>query len=149
MNMACVQRTAVNLFDQYRLLIPPKLKSHQDGIPGQRVFFISDKKETVVVSFEEGMKPVDMTPDTDKSVPTVSYQCCKGGKYIHQKRNTAGNMSYSYFHIELEDEDGKQHCLAGQIVVDKGYQWMDSVEPILMELLEGIAVCKTKGGGSD
>ena len=149
MNMACVQSTAVNLFDQYRLLIPPKLKSHQDGIPGQRIFFISDKKETVVVSFEEGMKPMDMTPDTDKSVPTVSYQCCQDGKYIHQKRNTAGNMSYSYFHIELEDEDGKQHCLAGQIVVDKGYQWTDGIEPILTELLEGIAVCKTKGGGSD
>lgn len=147
--MTLCRKPAVSFFDKYSLVIPPKLIWHQDGIPGQRVFFISDKKETVVVSFEEGMKPVDMTQDTDKSVPTVSYQCCKGGKYIHQKRNTAGNMAYSYFHIELEDEDGKQHCLAGQIVVDKGYQWTDGVEPILMELLEGIAVCKTKGGGSD
>ena len=120
--MTLCQKPAVSFFDKYSLVIPPKLIWHQDGIPGQRVLFISDKKETVVVSFEEGMKPVDMTPDTDKSVPTVSYQCCK---------------------------DGKQHCLAGQIVVDKGYQWTDGVEPILMELLEGIAVCKTKGGGND
>ena len=37
MNMACVQSTAVNLFDEYCLLIPPKLKSYQDGPPGQRV----------------------------------------------------------------------------------------------------------------
>lgn len=36
MNMACVQSTAVNLFDEYCLLIPPKLKSYQDGPPGQR-----------------------------------------------------------------------------------------------------------------
>ena len=148
MNMACMQSTAVNLFDQYRLLIPPKLKSHQDGPPGQRVLFITDKKESFTVSFEEGATPMDMLPEKE-SEHTVSYQCCKDGKYIHQKRNTAGNMAYSYFHIELEDEDGKQHCLAGQIVVDKGYQWTDGVEPILMELLEGIAVCKTKGGGSD
>ena len=41
MNMACVQSTAVNLFDQYRLLIPPKLKSHQDGPLGRRVLFIT------------------------------------------------------------------------------------------------------------
>ena len=44
MNMARVQSTAVNLFDQYRLLILPKLKSHQDGPPDQRVLFITDKK---------------------------------------------------------------------------------------------------------
>lgn len=144
MNMACVQSTAVNLFDQYRLLIPPKLKSHQDGPPGQRVLFITDKKESFTVSFEEGMKPVDMTPDTAGSVPTVSYQCCKGGKYIHQKRNTAGNMSYSYFHIELEDEDGKQHCLAGQIVVSPGYKWSDGMEPVLLELLSSIQLSKAK-----
>ena len=149
MNMACVQSTAVNLFDQYRLLIPPKLKSHQDGPPGQRVLFITDKKESFTVSFEEGMQMRDMLAVSKESANAISHQCCKGGKYIHQKRNTAGNMAYSYFHIELEDEDGKQHCLAGQIVVDKGYQWTDGVEPILMELLEGIAVCKTKGGGSD
>jgi hypothetical protein len=26
---------------------------------------------------------------------------------------------------------------------------IDGVEPVLMKLLDGIAVCKTKGGGSD
>ena len=45
MNMACVQGTAVNLFDEYCLLIPPKLKSCQDGPPGRRVMFITDQKE--------------------------------------------------------------------------------------------------------
>ena len=139
----------VSLFDKYSLVIPKGLKWSADGPPGQRVLFITDKKESFTVSFEEGMKPRDMTPDTDKSVPTVSYQCCKDGKYIHQKRNTAGNMTYSYFHIELEDDDGKTLYLSGQIVVTDKYQWSDGVEPVLLELLEGIAVCKTKGGGSD
>lgn len=142
--MAPRMGSVIDLFGKYSLAIPPKLIWHQDGIPGQRILFISDKKEAVVVSFEEGMKPMDMTMDTEKSVPTVSYQCCKDGKYIHQKRNTADNTAFSYFHIELEDEDGKQHCLAGQIVVDKGYQWTDGVEPLLMELLEGITICEIK-----
>lgn len=133
-------KSAISLFDKYSLVIPPKLKWHQNGIPGQRVLIISDKKETIVVSIEEGMKPMDMTPDTDKSVPTVSYQCCKDGKYIHQKRNTVVGITYSFFHMELEDEDGKQHCLAGQMVVNKDYQWSNGIEPILMELLENIVV---------
>ena len=148
MNMACMQSTAVNLFDQYRLLIRPKLKSHQDGPPGQRVLFITDKKESFTVSFEEGATPMDMFPEKE-SEQTVRFQCCRDGKYIYLRRRSEKPIPCAFFHIELEDEDGKQHCLAGQIVVDKGYQWTDGVEPILMELLEGIAVCKTKGGGSD
>lgn len=51
--------------------------------------------------------------------------------------------------MELEDDDGKTLYLSGQIVVTEKYQWSDGVEPVLMKLLEGIAVCKTKGGGSD
>jgi hypothetical protein len=139
-------KTEISLFNKYSLAISKKLKWHQSGLPGQYKLSITDAEETFIVSFVEGMKLMDMLPNGD-SVPAVSYQSFRDGKYIHQKRNTAGNTAFSYFHIELEDEDGKQHCLAGQIVVDKGYQWTDGVEPLLMELLEGIDVCKTKGGG--
>ena len=148
MNMACVQSTAVNLFDQYRLLIPPKLKSHQDGPPGQRVLFITDKKESFTVSFEEGATPMDMLPEKE-SEQTVRFQCCRDGKYIHLRRRSEKPIPCAYFHIELEDDDGKAYSLPGQMVVYNNYRWTDGVEPILMELLEGIAVCKTKGGGSD
>ena len=149
MNMACVQSTSVNLFDQYRLLIPPKLKSHQDGPPGQRVLFITDKKESFNVSFEEGMQMRDMLDVSKDSANAVSHQCCKDGKYIHQRRSNSAIERCAFFHIELEDDDGKTLYLSGQIVVTEKYQWSDGVEPVLMKLLEGIAVCKTKGGGSD
>ena len=149
MNMACVQSMAVNLFDQYRLLIPPKLKSHQDGPPGQRVLFITDKKESFTVSFEEGMQMRDMLSVSKESANAVSHQCCTDGKYIHQRRSNSATERCAFFHIELEDNDGKTLYLSGQIVVTDKYQWSDGVEPVLMELLEGIAVCKTKGGGGD
>lgn len=149
MNMAFVQSTAVNLFDQYRLLIPPKLKSHQDGPPGQRVLFITDKKESFTVSFEEGMQMRDMLSVSKESANAVSHQCCTDGKYIHQRRSNSSTERCAFFHIELEDDDGKTLYLSGQIVVTDKYQWSDGVEPVLMKLLEGIAVCKTKGGGSD
>ena len=149
MNMACVQSMAVNLFDQYRLLIPPKLKSHQDGPPGQRVLFITDKKESFTVSFEEGMQMRDMLDVSKDSANAVSHQCCKDGKYIHQRRSNSATERCAFFHIELEDNDGKTLYLSGQIVVTDKYQWSDGVEPVLLELLDGIAVCKMKGGGDD
>ena len=147
MNMACVQSMAVNLFDQYRLLIPPKLKSHQDGPPGQRVLFITDKKESFTVSFEEGMQMRDMLSVSKESANAVSHQCCTDGKYIHQRRSNSATERCAFFHIELEDDDDKTLYLSGQIVVTDKYQWSDGVEPVLMKLLDGIAVCKTKGGG--
>ena len=140
MNMACVQSMAVNLFDQYRLLIPPKLKSHQDGPPGQRVLFITDKKESFTVSFEEGMQMRDMLDVSKDSANAVSHQCCKDGKYIHQRRSNSATERCAFFHIELEDNDGKTLYLSGQIVVTDKYQWSDGVEPVLRELLDGIAV---------
>ena len=149
MTMTLQSNREIRLFDSFSLVIPPKLKYHTDGLPGQRVLFISDAKETFNVSFEEGMQMRDMLSASKESANAVSHQCCTDGKYIHQRRSNSATERCAFFHMELEDEDGKQHCLAGQIVVDKGYQWTDGVEPILMELLEGIAVCKTKGGGSD
>ena len=149
MTMTLQSNREIRLFDSFSLVIPPKLKYHTDGLPGHRVLFISDAKETFNVSFEEGMQMRDMLSASKESANAVSHQCCTDGKYIHQRRSNSATERCAFFHMELEDEDGKQHCLAGQIVVDKGYQWTDGVEPILMELLEGIAVCKTKGGGSD
>ena len=139
----------IRLFDSFSLVIPPKLKYHTDGLFGHRVLFITDAKETFNVSFEEGMQMRDMLSLSNDSANAVSHQCCKGGKYIHQRRSNSATERCAFFHIELEDDDGKTLYLYGQIVVTEKYQWSDGVEPVLMKLLEGIAVCKTKGSGSD
>lgn len=140
---------SVSLFERFRLVIPPKLKCHADGHSGRRVLFIMDHRETFMVSFEEGMPMRDMLANSKANAPTVSYQCRRDGKYIHQRRSSSATERCAFFHIELEDNDGKTLYLSGQIVVTEKYQWSDGVEPVLMKLLEGIAVCKTKGGGSD
>ena len=139
----------IRLFDSFSLVIPSKLKYHTDGLPGQRVLFITDAKETFNVSFEEGMQTQDSSTDSKANAKTVSHQCCKDGKYIHQQRSNGTSERCAFFRIELEDEDGKTMYLSGQIVVNDKYQWSDGVEPVLMKLLEGIAVCKTKGGGDN
>ena len=85
---------------------------------------------------------MDMTPDTDKSVPTVSYQSCKDGKYIYYKRNNGQRVVCAFFHIEIEDKKGGLLYLPGQMVVFADYTWTDGIEPVLMELLEGIEICE-------
>lgn len=140
--MTLRRKSVVSIFDKYSLVIPPNMKCHQDGLPEQRVYFISDKKERVVISFDEGGQMTDIPPDAAMRAFDVSYQYCKDGKYIRQTRNAEGNITYSFFQIVLEDENGKRHCLSGQIVVEKGYVWLDGVEPVLMELMEGLSVCR-------
>ena len=141
--MAYVQSTAVNMFDEYCLRIPPKLKGYQDGPPGRRVMFITDQKENFNISFEEGMKPMDTISEGEGS-SIVSYQYRQEGKYIHLQRRSESPIRYAFFHFELEDENGTAHVLPGQMVISTDYAWSDSVEPVLMDLLSGITVCKTK-----
>lgn len=137
MSLNCPPR--ISLFDTYGLVIPPGLTFHTDGTPGQRVLFLSDKKESFVISFEEGMELIDMLPAeglTEQSNHTA--RCCKDGKYIHLRRSVNG--SYAFFHVELEDRDGGKACLPGQMTVRTGYPWSDGVEPILLELMDGLTV---------
>ena len=146
--MILKQKEEVNLFDRFSLVVPPKLKWHQDGIPGQRILFISDRKETFSVSFEEGMQIRDMLPpDQQETKSSVSFQYCKDDKYIHLRRSGEKNDKFAFFHIELEDDDGSTLYLPGQMVVYCEHKWSDEVEPVLIDIMNGFSVCKTKGGG--
>lgn len=141
----------VCLFDKYSLVIPPGLKWWVDGPPGKRVLFLTDSAESFSISFEEGMKMMDMMPDHPEESPKVSFQCCKDGKYIHQRRTDPkyrqGIGSFAFFHIELDDGNGSTLHLPGQMTAKAGYQWSDGVEPTLIELMNGMTVCKPEGGG--
>ena len=79
MTMTLQPNKTISLFDTYSLVIPPKLRYHTDGLPGHRVLFITDAKETFNVSFEEGMQMRDMLSLSNDSANAVSHQCCKGG----------------------------------------------------------------------
>ena len=153
MTMSLQQKSAVRMFGKYSLVIPPKLKFHQDGVPGKRVLFITDYDENFIVSFEEGMRLLDMVDDHPEEKPTISFQCCKDDKYIHQRRTDPryrqdlGN--WAFFHMELDDNDGSTLHVPGQMTAKAGYQWSDGIEPILMELLDGISVIDEQDSGND
>ena len=49
----------IELFDKFLLTIPTKLKHHPDELSNTKALFITDRFESFVISFEEGM--ADMT----------------------------------------------------------------------------------------
>lgn len=142
------QKREVNLFDKFRLRIPSKYKSFADGKPGSRVLFLEDCGKKVCITFEEGMDCMDLT--SDPGVCTVPAEHQDSGRYIHQlrtdpqARQRAGN--FAFFHIKIPDALGKIHVLPGQMVASYGYRWSDGVEPILLEIMSGISICRTEVG---
>lgn len=144
----------ISVFDRYSLVIPPELKRRMDGPPGKRVVFIMDAEENFLISFEENMECMDLTgASCDCVIKRIESEHQSNDRYIHQlrtdpqKRPGAGN--YAFFHMKIPDEDGTIHILPGQMTAEDDYQWSDGVEPVLIELMNGIAVCKLKGGGVD
>lgn len=140
--MTGVSRT-IHLFDTFALTVPPELEWQQDGLPGKRVLFLSDQAETFLVSFEEGMKSMDLCSDVSEysNGKSLEYRCDEA--YIHQWRSreqmlSKGNI-FAFFHFELQDQHGQVWHLPGQMTAKPGYRWSDGVEPILIELLHAFA----------
>ena len=146
--MKLQQKQTLNVFDQYMLVIPSHLKWDEDGPPGKRILFISDKLDSFFVTFEEGMEMMDMRQERMGGEPMVTFQCWENGKYIHQKRTVRDGTNVAFFHIEVKDDDGSTMYLPGQMIAEAGYKMSDGVEPILLDILNGITVSRAKGGGS-
>lgn len=48
------------LFDKLHFSIIPRLNYWMDGKPGKRTLLIADEEETATISFEEGMRCLDL-----------------------------------------------------------------------------------------
>lgn len=138
--MAEQKKNCIRFFDHYRLVVPAGLNCHEDGLSGQRVLFIHDEPDTFTVSFEEDMRPMDLLPDAECSIPSVHYQYRTDDRYIHLRRRSSGRIVFAFFHIEIQNPNGKIHTLAGQIVTNPDYKWTDGIEPVLLELMDGLTV---------
>ena len=122
-------------FDSLRFPIVPRLNYWMDGWPGKRTLFIEDEEETMLISFEEDMRCLDLL-DLDKC-SCAEYR--QGRSYLHLKRAPRG---CAYFHMEIPDETGELWHLSGQMIVSEKYVWAKGVEPILIEILNGITLVK-------
>ena len=141
------------IFDGFLFPRVPSMFCFADGQPGRRCMFISSEGGRYVISFEEGMKCMDeRLPSETNIVRYISSEYRSGDRYLHQIRTDPvtrpGIGNYAFFHMKIPDENGEIHILPGQMTAKVDHQWSDEVEPILKALLMGIAVCKTKGGGT-
>ena len=103
--------------------------------------FINDKTESFTVSFEESM--TDFPQITTEN--NVSYQSCKDGKCICLQRKKDGKIDCAFFYIEITNKDGREYKLYGQMVVYTDYKWTDGIEPLFLELLDGINLDDNRG----
>ena len=136
------KKTVISLFDRYKLVIPSRMKWHQDHTPGKRVLFLSDPNESYVITFDEGMNPAALSESMADSDSEVFYQYSKDGKSIQLKRSTVGHTAFARFNINILHSDGSIFCLPGQMVVTGDYKWSNGIEPILIKLMKGVSVCR-------
>ena len=91
----------------------------------------------MLISFEEGMRCLDLL-EIDKC-SCAEYR--QGQSYLHLKRTPRG---CAYFHMEIPDETGEIWYLPGQMIVRESYVWAKGVEPILVQILNGITLVKNE-----
>lgn len=132
----------------------PSLFYFADGLPGRRCLSISDESTGVKISFEEGMGCMDETvPSESCIVKHIPSEYRNGDRYLHQIRTDPqtrpGAGNYAFFHMEIPDENGEMHIIPGQMTAPYGYLWSDGAEPILIDMMNGMTVCKQKGGDCD
>ena len=142
------------IFDGFLFPRFPSAFYFADGLPGKRTMCIADREQGYQLSFEEGMRCMDqyIPSSMDGSSAYIEAEYRENDRYLHQLRtdpdSRPGHSNFAFFHMKIPDESGKLHILPGQMIAACGYGWSSTVEPILVELMTGIAVCKTKGGGT-
>ena len=121
------------LFDQFRVRELEDFSYYSSGQPGQRVLFIENREETVLITFEEGMACMDLIDNTENA---ETGELRMEEKYLHYRKWT-GNRG-AFFHMELPDETQKLHCLPGQLTLHRQPYSTACVEMVLQKLLESI-----------
>jgi len=138
--MLCRKTKTINLFDKYSITLPGKLKCFSEGFPGKRVLFITDRFESFIVSFEEGMK--NMLLNEAKGVASKFFEYSENGKSIKAQRiipSENENGGYAFFSIEMDD-NGRKAELNGQMTAHGSYKWSDNIELTLITILQGVRI---------
>lgn len=137
------------IFNGFQFPILTGMNYMMDGSPGQRVLFISDMNENIIISFEQGMECLDITNAKIDGTACVHSEYRQDNKYLHQLKLLSGDKVFKnhiYFHMEIIDNIGAVHICPGQMILSANFKQADKIEPILIKLLNGFAVSKMKGG---
>lgn len=146
----CGQYEELCIFNGFSFPLLPGMGYFMDGPPGKRVLFIADECEDILITFEQGMKHLDISFQREARTPIYS-EYRMDNKYLHQRKPLSTDekvlKDWIGFRMEITEDDGTVHTCPGQLSLSSKYRQMDGVEPILIKLLNGFAVYNTKGGG--
>ena len=131
-------------FQGFRMPFLPQYHYWMDGRPGRRCLFVSNEDRSFVLSFEEGMKCLDLVEARHEEGSFLCFESRRGEVYLHERRTKARPIggNYAFFHFEIPDVHGTVRFLSGQINVRQEYCWTHGPEPILLDLLEGITLAE-------
>lgn len=133
------------MFNRFVLPVFNNMDYYFDGEQGRRIAFIEDENKGFLISFEENMRCLDLSPESVYLSKDIRHEYKCGNRYIHQRRavydRNKKDKGFAFFHMEFTGDDGSQIILPGQINVAEGYAWADDVEPILIKFLTKIDLC--------
>ena len=131
----------IELFDKFLLTIPTKFKHHPDELSNTKALFITDRFDSFVISFEEGMADMTKPEKAEDGKTTFEYKedgkCIRLCRSVPEVPNSTGG--YAFFSIGLECH-GEKIQLNGQMTAKPGYKWSDNIEPTLITILQGIRI---------
>ena len=131
-------------FENYSFPVLPDLVYEKDGDGhcGQSLF-INDPEERFTISFESGMKCLDL------QIESGFRHCFRSAEidYQHLKlhlcypiEDSGARSSMGYFHVEMADKTGRVHVLPGQMRIEPPLTYGEGLRsfPVLNELLKGL-----------
>lgn len=125
-------------FGEFLLPLLSNLSYTLDGKPGAQVLFYHDATDDLVISFEEGMRFLDMESPGTTSRRTIHAEHKEQSRYVHQCKILSEDKDrfhdIIYFHMEIGDKAGMMHSFPGQMILTPAFRH-DGVEPVLIELL--------------
>ena len=81
----CGQYEELCIFNGFSFPLMPGMGYFMDGPPGKRVLFITDECKEILITFEQGMKHLDISFQREARTPIYS-EYRMGNKYLHQQK---------------------------------------------------------------
>jgi len=129
-------------FGKYLFPLLPELIYCKDGDNEDELLFIEDNEGIFTLSFEKGMKCIDLLVASEQEDSFGNLQYQQGNKKLHfcyplQSDELRPHMGF--FHIEIRDDFGRVHILPGQLCISPSNKYIDTLKeyPVFKKLFCG------------
>ena len=115
-------------FGKYLFPLLPELIYCKDGDNEDELLFIEDNEGIFTLSFEKGMKCIDLLVASEQEECFGRLQCQQGNKKLHfcyPLQSDESRPHMGFFHVEICDNSGQIHILPGQLCISPPNKYID------------------------